>query len=132
MPLTTPQQSFVDQQLLSRLGSLSQQEADQYPFGIVKLDDSGVVQLYNEYCVNNFGGYHKQDAIGKNYFTEVAPCSNNFLFSGRFNRGVQSDNLDFEFDYCFTYKILPTNVKVRLYRDPASKTNWIFVSKAQN
>lgn len=124
-----PTQSFVDDQFLSNLGNLTQNKADEYSFGIVKLDDEGNIDIYNQYCVDNFGGYRKEDAIGRNYFTQIAPCSNNFLFSGRFKRGVESGNLDFEFDYCFTYKISPTNVKVRLYRDNASQTNWILLTK---
>ncbi len=124
-----PTQPFVDDQVFTKLGTLTQSQADDYNFGIVKLDDEGIIQIYNQYCVDHFGGFRKEDAVGKNYFTQVAPCSNNFLFSGRFKRGVAGNDLDFEFDYCFTYKISPTNVKVRLYRDNQSQTNWIFLTK---
>ena len=45
-------------------------------------------------------------------------------------RGVaQPVELDAEFNYTFTYKLKPTNVTIRLFRDPSSKTNWLFVTK---
>lgn len=70
-------------------------------------------------------------AQGKNFFTEVAPCTNNRLFFGRFKQGVAKGVLDVEFDYTFTYKMRPTNVTIRLYRDGALRKNWVFVTRKQ-
>jgi len=67
-------------------------------------------------------------AMGKNFFTQVAPCTNNRLFFGRFKDGVSAGELDTEFNYTFTYKMKPTNVVIRLLRD-GSSTNWVFVAK---
>jgi photoactive yellow protein len=66
--------------------------------------------------------------MGKNFFTQVAPCTNNRLFFGRFKDGVSAGELDTEFNYTFTYKMKPTNVVIRLLRD-GSSTNWVFVAK---
>lgn len=121
--------SFVPEKLIANLELLTPAKADQIPFGVVRLDDNGDIEIYNKYNYDVFAGFNGMNVIGKNYFTEIAPCSNNFIFSGRFKRGVASDNLNIEFDYCFTYKLLPTDVRVRLYRDSATGSNWIFVKK---
>jgi photoactive yellow protein len=119
--------TFVDERILNNVGNLTAEQADKLPYGVVKLDDQGNIEIYNQYNTDHFADFGNKSVIGKNYFNEVAPCSNNFIFSGRFHRGVENDFLDNVFDYCFTYKMMPTDVRVHLYRDPTSKTNWIFL-----
>ena len=55
-------------------------------------------------------------AEGRNFFTQVAPCTNNRLMFGKFKDGVSKGELDSEFNYTITYKMKPTNVQIRLYR----------------
>ena len=69
------------------------------------------------------------DAEGKSFFTQVAPCTNNNLFFGSFKKGVQDGELNVLFPYTFTYRMRPTNVKVHIYRDAATRTNWVLVKK---
>jgi photoactive yellow protein len=68
------------------------------------------------------------DVMGRNFFTQVAPCTNNRLFRGRFKKGVRRGELDETFTYTYTYKMRPTLVDVHLYRDEAGN-NWITVQK---
>lgn len=97
------------------------------PFGIVRLDDDGVVQFYNEY-ESSLSGVSPEEAVGTNFFTQLAPCSNNPIFKGRFEKGVRTGRLDERFTYTFTYKMRPTLVDVRLYRDDAGN-NWVLIHK---
>lgn len=127
--MVATQTSFVPQNILQNLSSLNHVSADSLPFGVVKLDDQGKIELYNKYNVQEYADFKGITVLGKNYFTEVAPCANNFLFSGRFQRGVSQNQLDMQFEYMFTYKIAPTKVHVHLYRDPITKTNWVFTKK---
>ena len=119
--------SFVDSSTLTTLPSLDQSQADALDFGIVKVDDEGNVLLYNQ-LESDMAGVPVASAMGKNFFTQVAPCTNNRLFFGRFKDGVSAGDLDTEFNYTFTYKMKPTNVVVRLLRD-GSSANWVFVAK---
>lgn len=121
--------SFVPDDVLRRLGSLSQQEADELPFGVIRVDDLGVVEIYNR-NQSERGGVSVTSVVGKNFFTQVAPCCNNNLVYGRFKKGVARDELDTVFPYTFTYKMKPTAVQLRLYRCNASKTNWVFCTDA--
>jgi photoactive yellow protein len=120
--------SFVPDNMLSAMNQLTPPLADNLPFGVVKLDDHGSVIIYNKYNSKEFADFKPLSVVGKNYFTEVAPCSNNFIFSGRFKRGVAAKEMNFVFDYVFTYKLAPTKVRVHLFRDSAG-SNWIFVKK---
>jgi photoactive yellow protein len=114
--------------ILGSLNSLSRDSADARDFGIVKVDESGVIQLYNKY-ESDLAGVPIANAEGKNFFTQVAICTNNRLFYGKFKEGVGKGSLDSTFYYVFTYKMKPTNVVIRLYRDQNSGTNWIFIKK---
>jgi len=120
--------SFVPTEVLQNLGTLSRQDADSCNFGIVRVDDAGKITLYNKY-EGEMGGNNAAICEGKNFFTQVAPCNNNSLSFGTFKKGLASGSLNAQFNYTFTYKMKPTNVKIHMYRDDASQTNWIFVMK---
>lgn len=120
--------SFVDDETLQEIPEMDSDELDELDFGAVKVDESGVIQEYNHY-ESEMAGVDPEDAKGNNFFTEVAPCTNNKLFYGQFQDGMDEGELDMEMDYTFTYKMKPTNVKIRLYHDQDSETNWVFVKK---
>ncbi|TAE21664.1 MAG: PAS domain-containing protein [Candidatus Kapaibacterium sp.] len=120
--------TFVPENILLSLSTLDRTKADAVDFGVVQVDETGIVQLYNKY-ESELAGIAPKDAEGKNFFTQVAPCTNNRLFFGRFKDGLASGNLNIALPYTFTYKMRPTNVQIHLYHDAASKTNWVFVKK---
>ena len=112
---------------LAQLPSMSPQELNALDFGVVKVDDEGVVQFYNTY-ESQLAGVAPEQARGRNFFTQVAPCSNSRLFYGRFKQGIAQGNLDSQFLYTFTYKMRPTLVRVILHKDD-SGDNWLLIKK---
>lgn len=118
--------SFVPQSFLEELPAVERAVADAQPFGVVQVADDGTVRLYNRW-ESELSGVAVASAEGRNFFTQIAPCTNNRLVAGRFKDGVQKRALDAEFNYTFTYKMKPTNVALRMYRHPATGTNWVFV-----
>lgn len=121
--------SFVPAELFGMLGNLSRNDADSMDFGIVKLDDAGKVLMVNRYQ-SDLGGVAVPQFEGKHYFTQIAPCTNNGLFYGSFRKGVAANSLNITFPYTFNFKMKPTNVRIHMYRDAASRTNWCFVQRA--
>jgi photoactive yellow protein len=119
---------FVPADIVRRLGNLDQAAADQCDFGIVEVDDNGLIRLYNRW-EQQLAGISLQQAQGRNFFIDVAPCTNNRLFLGRFRQGVQTGSLDVGFNYTFTYKIRPTSVSIHMYRHAASQRNYVFVKR---
>jgi len=120
--------SFVSENVVARLPQMSAEELNQLDFGCVQVDDQGKILQFNRYEAE-LSGLEPSSVIGKNYFTQVAPCTNNDIFYGTFKKGVQENDLNSLFLYTFTYKMAPTNVKVHLYRDNSSASNWIMVKK---
>lgn len=111
----------------SNLPSLSPAQLDRLPVGIVQVDDVGVVLQYNRFEAE-FSGLSREDVVGRAFFTDVAPCSNNPLLYGVFTAGVADDDLDACVDYTFSYRMRPTNVTIRLYRHGSTGTNWVIVA----
>lgn len=119
--------TFDDEDLGETLRTADRETLNSAPFGIIKVDDEGVVEFYNDYEAE-LSGMDPDEVEGKNFFTQVAPCTNNRLFRGRFKKGVRRDELDETFTYTYTYKMRPTLVDIRLYRDEEGQ-NWITVKK---
>jgi photoactive yellow protein len=99
---------------------------DALPFGAVKIDDRGTISVYNRY-ESELGGIAPSAAIGKNFFTDIAPCTNNKVFRGCFTKAVEQGTADCLFSYTFTYKMRPTEVKVHLHR--SGGVNWMLIAK---
>jgi len=118
---------FEDDGLGEKLRHASDDQLNSTTFGIIQVDDEGEVQFFNQY-ESKLSGVDPEEAEGRNFFTQVAPCTNNRLFRGRFKKGVRRGELDETFSYTYTYKMRPTLVDVHLYRDEAGN-NWITVKK---
>ena len=116
------------------LPTFTSEQLNEIPFGVTSIDDNGIITRYNAYNIKNFSidlptQCSLEWTLGKGFFTDIAPCCNNKMVKGRFDRGVLVDAMDVTFDYVFTFKIEPVAVKMRLFRDPATSTNWILVRK---
>lgn len=118
---------FVPDELSDRIESLGPAELDELDFGVVRLDDGGKIAAYNRY-ESELSGLDQASVIGKNFFYDIAPCTNNRLFLGSFQKGVEAGTMKFLFFYTFTYRMKPTYVRVILYKKKAGE-NWIFVKK---
>lgn len=124
-----PRGAFVTPELLASLGTMTRHDADALEFGAIQVDDAGKILIYNRFQ-SSWAGVPVHQAEGKNFFTQLAPCTSNNLFFGTFKRGVASDSMSVTFAYTFTYRVKPTGVRVLMARDSASRTNWIFLAPA--
>lgn len=119
--------SFAKPDVLAKLDTFSRADLDKLPFGAVKVSDAGVISEYNRY-ESQLAGVPVSAAIGKNFFTQLAPCTNNAVFYGNFKKGVAAKAYSLMFVYTFSYKMKPTPVRVHLHRT-AKGANWILVEK---
>lgn len=118
---------FDNDDIGEKLHQASHEQLNKADFGIVRVDDEGHVEFYNRY-ESELAGVAPEDAKGRNFFTQLAPCSNNRIFQGRFKKGIRSGQMDEQFTYTFTYKMRPTLVDIRLVRD-SQNNNWVMVRK---
>ncbi len=103
--------AFNSPALLGWLDTHSDDSYDSLPFGIVKMDYSGKIIAYSD-ALTVLAGISKENAVGKNFFTEVAPCTNNFMVAEKY----KNKELDEALPYMFTYITKPTPVELRLIK----------------
>jgi photoactive yellow protein len=101
---------------------------DALPFGVVQLALDGTILQFNHY-EENLSDRRAPHVVGRNFFTEVAPCTNVKEFAGRFRDGVAKGSLHVSFDYRFLLPKRPRDVRVTLYLSPATATAWVFVQE---
>jgi len=64
------------------LTHVSAAELDRLPFEVIRLNGDGIVQSYNR-TESIAARRTPDDVIGRNFFTDVAPCTNVRAFAGR-------------------------------------------------
>lgn len=80
---------------------LSAQEADALPYGLIMLDAQGVVTGYND-AESRLSGYAPNRVIGRNFFTDIAPCTRVRGFAGLYRQMVETgEPPTAQFDFLF-------------------------------
>lgn len=111
--------------VLLAIDSLEERALDGLPFGVIQLAADGTILQYNRY-EEDLAQRRASEVIGKNFFTEVAPCTDVREFSGRFHQGVAARELHATFAYVFAFSP-PKKVNVTLYFSRATNTCWVFI-----
>lgn len=112
--------------LANIIDSMNEVELDQLPHGAIQLSTDGSVMKFNAY-ESELANLRKESVIGKNFFKQVAPCTDVQEFYGRFREGVRQKKLHENFRYHFAFKQNPRDVTVTLFYSPMTETVWVFV-----
>ena len=113
--------------VLENADTMSTEELDKLPYGMIQLDATGRILNYNA-VESKLASLRKEDAIGKQFFTEIAPCTSIQEFYGRFKEGVIRESLDTSFRFHFAFKQNPRDVTVRLLYSRRTRTVWVLIS----
>lgn len=113
--------------VLEMVDALSPTELDGLPYGVIQLDRTGRILKYNA-VESRLASLAPEDAVGKQFFTEVAPCTRVQEFYGRFKEGVIREVLDTSFKFHFAFKQSPRDVTVRLFFSKRTRTVWVLIS----
>lgn len=97
--------------LAAVLSDLSDEELDALPFGVVEMDLDGIVQRYNA-PESRRSGLTRQRVLGRHFFRDVAPCSNNRHVAQRYAEAT----LDATLAYTFALRMKPVPVTLRLLK----------------
>ena len=120
---------FGSDDIGNQLSKLKDSEIENLAFGAINLDSKGKILKYNK-AEGEITGRNPSEVLGKNFFTEVAPCTNSKEFYGKFKQGVDSGDLSTMFEYTFDYKMKPTKVKVHMKKALGDEDSyWIFVKR---
>jgi photoactive yellow protein len=116
---------------VEQVEAMSTGELDRLPIGAIQLDGDGNILKYN-LTEGKISGRDPKRVLGKNFFTEVAPCTDVQAFAGRFREGYQQRHLEEVFPYTFDFKMQPTKVWVRLFYSKNTNTAWVFVRRRES
>ena len=120
--------SFGKTDIENVLSRLDAGQLNQLAFGAVEVDASGKILKYNA-TEGAITGRDPKAVLGRNFFRDVAPCTNRPAFKGVFDAGVRSGNMNTLFEYVFDNKMVATKVKVHMKRALSGQTYWIFVKR---
>ena len=103
---------------------------DQLPFGVVCLAPDGLILRYN-LAEGRLARLDPTTVVGRNFFTDVAPCTHTEEFYGRFRRmveGAAGGGL-VRFRYVFDFKFGAQDVDIELYRVPGANRFYLFINR---
>ena len=119
---------FGQDDIENSLSKMGDKELDELAFGAIQLDENGTILQYNA-AEADITGRDPEAVKGKNFFRDVAPCTNTDEFFGKFKEGVTSGNLNSLFEYTFDYQMQPTKVKVHMKKALSGDSYWVFVKR---
>jgi photoactive yellow protein len=118
---------FADPGLLDTLEATPLDGIDAFGFGLIVMDRDGRVTGYNR-AESQLSGLPADQVVGRNFFVEVGPCTNNYLIAQRYHdSGGPDQELDEALDYVFTYRMAPTPVRLRLLARRGSARQYLAV-----
>jgi len=91
-----------DKELLERIEALGADEIDALPVGVITLDLQGKIRRYNR-LEAELARLDQKSQLGKDFFVDVAPCTANPDFQGRFTELVAKPSGVINFDYTFRF-----------------------------
>lgn len=96
---------------------------DACPFGVIGFDAGCTVVQYNAY-ESRRAGISRDRVVGRHFFTEVAPCTNNYLVATRYEEEATLDDV---IPYVFTLRMRPTPVDLRLLKRAGAERMYLLV-----
>lgn len=112
---------------IESLHAMGRDDYDALAFGVIELDRNFAVRNYNR-PESLLARRKVEDTIGKDFFGEVAPCTNNAGFRGRIEALMASaEGGDVRFDFVFLFPWGRRNVRVRALRGGPNLC-WVFVT----
>ena len=118
--------SFLQGGIADEIPMMDKNKIHDLPLGVIELDDEGNIIFYSK-GETKLSGYKAEEVMGRHFFTDVAPCTNNRIVYRPFQEGILNGVLNIEVSYTFTYVMRPTNVRLHLFRHQATQTNWLLV-----
>lgn len=127
MRLTSTSHDALKAEILSAADTMSADELDSLPYGMIQLDAAGRILKYNA-VESRLAQLPQDTTVGKKFFSEIAPCTKVQQFYGQFKEGVLRESLDTTFSFHFAFKQNPRDVTVRLFYSKRTRSVWVMVS----
>ena len=111
----------------TELSALTREQLDALPYGAIKLDREGRVLSYNA-AEGELTGRDPGRVVGRNFFTEVAPCTQVREFRGSFGELVEHRSVNREFDFTFALSP-PVEMRITMLYEQREGAVWVLVDR---
>ncbi len=111
----------------AELSGMTREQLDALPYGAIKLDREGRVLSYNA-SEARLTGREPAEVAGRDFFTEVAPCTRVREFHGQFRDLVEHRAINRGFDFVFALSP-PVEVRVTLLYEQREGAVWVLVDR---
>jgi len=125
MTMENPEQHGFASITLADLESLTKEQIDALPFGVIGFPANCLVEIYGAH-ESRSAGIPADKVIGADFFLSTAQCMNNFLVAQRFE---DEPELDVIIDYVLTLRMRPTPVRLRLLKNEGVARRYILVQR---
>lgn len=113
------------------LSRMTEEELNALPFGAIRLSHYGTVLRYNA-TEGRLTGRTPERVLGRDFFLDVAPCTDVQEFRGRFVELAKESEISIfqEFSFEFPFEP-PLRVNITLLRDRGDKSIWVLVEPSK-
>ena len=125
--MTSATPDFDTPNLAAAVEALPPEALDRLDFGAIRLDAEGRVRFYSD-AERRLSGF-RQEALGRHFFSEIAPCMDNADFRGRIDRALAAGRLDIEFGHVGDFADGEQELRVRV-QSASGGGFWIFLRRA--
>ncbi len=114
------------------LSALSAAEIDALPFGYIALSPDGTIRKYNRYEAD-LARKDPQQVLGRNFFRDVAPCTQVREFEGRFRALASGETSEpaLSFDFEFQFRHGRQTVRIGFVRSPLESEIIVTVNRVR-
>lgn len=122
-----PAARIDDETLPARIERLSREEIDALPFGVIRLDADGIVTFYSKTEAEQ-SGFGDRRAIGRHFFTQLAPCLGTPERLQRIEQARRDGTLDIEFEQIGDFDDAERELRLRVVSATGGGA-WVFLQR---
>ncbi len=113
-----------------RIDELSDEELDTLPFGVIALDEQGIILRYNLY-ESRLARLDRNQVLGRKFFDDVAPCAKVESFQGRVHQGIASGQTGSlgRFPFLFDFRFGAQEVEVEVVRPAGLPRYYLLINR---
>jgi photoactive yellow protein len=119
--------SVTDEGLVASVERLTPDALDKLPFGVVRLDEAGNVTYYSKTEAEQ-SGYGDRRAIGRDFFTQMAPCLGTPELLHRIEQARRAGTLDILFEQVGDFDDPERELRVRVLSATGGGL-WVFLER---
>lgn len=111
----------------SEIDTLDDADLDLLDFGVTAVDADGVILRYNSYEAR-LARLDRNQVLGRNFFREIAPCTQCAAFEGRFRQVVATGNR-VKFEFLFDFRFGAQEVTVEIVSIPGENRYYLLINR---